>query len=305
MRFFPAEIFLSKIILGLGALDVVVLLYKQIGVDIAAYLGSFAIGFAAIAFGQIYRKLGRDEGISLASTSAGLFILFTLVGSIFNYCLLPIQFPRIDVHLAQFDALLGFSWVDFTTWASKYPLVGPVLTAVYFSSMPQLVLVIVILGFTKRMETLHTALITGVFAGLLTFATWYLFPAFGATSVYGLPDDVLQRMPIAVGPAYGQELVRLSVEAVHFISPKDMLGIIGFPSFHTVMAAISVVFMRQFKSVWIIFVVLNALMVPAIIIQGGHHLSDLLGGLAVFTLSFVLAKFTLGRLNQRNNDTKS
>jgi hypothetical protein len=41
------------------------------------------------------------------------------------------------------------------------------------------------------------------------------------------------------------------------------------------------------------FLVLNALMVPAILIQGGHNLADLLGGVVVFAVSYWLARLAL------------
>jgi PAP2 superfamily len=296
MRFLPAEIFVIKIIVTLCALDAALLAYKGIGFHFIGYASSAGIGLFAMAIGQLYRTVRQDEGISLATTSAGLFILFSLAGSVFNYCLLPIQFPRIDNQLAQLDMLVGFHWPSIATWASQHPFFGQVLKIVYFSSLAQLVLVILILGFTKRAQQLHLFLITGVLGALLTFAVWCFFPSFGATAVYSLPDDILARMPIAVPPAYGEELIRLSLEGATYISPDNVLGLIGFPSFHTVMALMSVVFMRHYKFVWPAFLIVNAIMIPAILIQGGHHLSDMVGGIVIFTIAYKMAQIVMRRL---------
>ena len=102
-------------------------------------------------------------------------------------------------------------------------------------------------------------------------------------------------MPIAVGPAYGSELVRLSQEGVDALSPRNILGLIGFPSFHTVMACMSVIFLARVRCLAIPAVLLNLLMMPAILVQGGHHLMDVFGGFAVFFLAYLLSAHFLSR----------
>jgi membrane-associated phospholipid phosphatase len=167
------------------------------------------------------------------------------------------------------------------------------------SSMPQLIAVILILGFSGRAADLHLFLLTGLVGALLTISCWAFFPSFGATAFYAVPQDLLTTMPIIVGPEYGAELKRLAAQGVSYISPKDVLGLIGFPSFHTVMSLMSVWFMARFRLAWPVFVVINALMLPAIIVQGGHHLSDVLGGAAAFAVSLTFCTWVLGRLSLR------
>jgi uncharacterized membrane protein len=55
------------------------------------------------------------------------------------------------------------------------------------------------------------------------------------------------------------------------------------------MAAMSACFLLRFGVLAVPFVVLNALMVPAILIQGGHNLADVIGGLVVFAIAYRLA----------------
>ncbi|RIV13335.1 hypothetical protein D1623_30240, partial [Klebsiella pneumoniae] len=96
MRLLPAERVLILIIGVLAALDAVLLAYKQVGLDWAGYF--FPVLMSAVLFfgGQYYRVVRCEERLALALGASGLFILFTLVTSIFNYLLLPIQFPIID-----------------------------------------------------------------------------------------------------------------------------------------------------------------------------------------------------------------
>jgi hypothetical protein len=296
MRFLPAEKFAVTIILALAALDVGLLFLKHVNIDVLGYISALMTGGAALAIGQFYRRFRTNEGIALASTAAGLFIVFSLAGSVFNYLLLPIQGERIDPLLMQIDALLGYSWSGLVTWTSRHPPFGAMLQFVYLSSMPQLIIVILVLGFSGRRDDLHRFLLTGLIAALITIGFWGFFPSSGPAAWEALPEDVLAALPMVVGPGYGAELHRLAAEGVKFITPKEVLGLIAFPSFHTVMALLSVFFMAQFRKAAPVFVALNMLMLPAILVHGGHHLVDLLGGAAAKAAAMALSGLALRQM---------
>jgi hypothetical protein len=289
MVFLPAERFIVTVIAALALLDLNLIWWKDVGFDVVSYAGLVACGASAIALGQFYRHVRPNEGIAATATAAGLFVLFTIVGSVFNYLLLPLRFHPVDPVLARFDELLGFHWPSFVTWASQYPRTGMLLQAVYTTSLPQLLAILFFLGFSGRIRLLHHFLLTGVIGALLAIVCWSFFPSFGASSIYRLPKEVTDAVPLAVGPDYGAQLVELGRHGATYLSPKNVLGVIGFPSFHTVMAAMSACFLLRFGVLAVPFVVLNALMVPAILIQGGHNLADVIGGLVVFAIAYRLA----------------
>ena len=199
----------------------------------------------------------------------------------------------------QADAALGFNWVRFMTFVSDHPWFGTLTRYVYLSSMPQLIIVILVLGFARQKEALHRFLLTGLIAALITIGFWGLMPSSGPAAFEVLPDAVLANMPTVVGPAYGNELNRLASEGVTYITPKEVLGLIAFPSFHTVMACLSVWFMARFKYVLPFFIALNLVMIPAILIHGGHHLVDLIGGLATFAIAMALSGMAVRQAHRR------
>lgn len=295
MSFLPAERFIITLIATLAGLDICLILWKGVGVDIAGYAALVSCGIFVIALGQYYRHFRRDAGIAMAATAAGLFIIFTMAGSIFNYMLLPIRSAPIDPWLVWIDAHLGYDWQTFVIWASQYPAVGTILRIVYITSLPQLVAVILILGLSRRQHDLHRFLMTGIIGAILAILCWSFFPSFGASSIYQLPQSVLDAVPIAVGPDYGAELRRLGQDGVDYLTPANVLGLIGFPSFHTVMACMSAIFLGRVRMVAIPAILLNAAMVPAILIQGGHNLMDMIGGIVTFAIAYVLAGAALAQ----------
>jgi hypothetical protein len=297
MRFLPGEWFVVRIILTLAALDTVLLYSKNIPVDVVGYASIIGIGLFLVATGQYYRVIRHEGRLALALIAAGLFVLFTIICSIFNYMFLPNTFAPIDNFLMQVDAAMGYNWPTLLIWVSNYPWFGTFLYQVYFTSLPQLLVIILVLGFMGEVQQLHRFLLTGVIGALLAIVIWALFPNFGAKSFHDLPQSVLDAFPIAVTPAYGDALLALSRDGVEYLSPKNVLGLIGFPSFHTVMACMSVWFVPRHRILMPVLFGLNAFMALAILVQGGHHLIDMIGGVGVFAIAYALSGLTMQKLS--------
>ncbi|CAN7275829.1 phosphatase PAP2 family protein [Rhizobium sp. LjRoot258] len=305
MTFLPAERFIILIIATFALLDAWLLFLKGVVIDVTGYASLIACGAFLLGLGQFYRHVRRNDRIAVTAIAAGLFVLFTIVGSIFNYLLLPLRFQPIDPVLARFDAAIGFHWPDFVTWASQYPSAGIVLQMIYATSLPQLVVILLILGLGDRTRLLHHFLMTGVIGALMAIICWFFFPSFGASSIYGLSPAVTEAVPLAVGPHYGAQLVELGRNGATYLTPRNALGLIGFPSFHTVMAAMSACFMMRCGPLGLPFLLLNVLMMPAILIQGGHNLSDVLGGLLVFGVAYALADAALRQLGRTQRQRRT
>ncbi|PRD58676.1 phosphatase PAP2 family protein [Phyllobacterium myrsinacearum] len=289
----PAEKICAGIVAALFVIDAVLIAVKDVGVDWFNYAVVCAIGGTSIAIGHIYRTIRGEEKIALAATGAGLFILFTIAGSIFNYLLLPVGDRRIDPLLARLDAAIGFSWTDAVVYVAEMPALGTALRWIYASSMPQLVVIVLILGFSGQRERLHRFLLTGIAGALISIAVWALFPSSGPAAFEVLPPGVSDSFAMIVGNSYGAELNRLVLEGPVFLSPADALGLIAFPSFHTVMACMAVWFMVRTPFAFPVFIIVNTLMLPAILVQGGHHLVDVIGGFAVFGLALLASKLLM------------
>ncbi|MBL6431638.1 MAG: phosphatase PAP2 family protein [Alphaproteobacteria bacterium] len=242
-----------------------------------------------LALGLYYRVSRRDPNIALAAMAAGLFILFTISISVFNYLLLPVGPRRIDGLLMHIDWLMGYSWPDLVAAMSTMPTFGRALGFVYMSSLFQFVLLILTLGLTGRAAELHRFLLTGVLAVSLSILFWFVFPSSGPSAYFDIAPDVIARLGMVVGPAYGEELNRLALEGVSLVSPRDVLGLVAFPSVHLVMALMAVWFASSVRPLFVLFVLVNLPMPLAVLVHGGHHLVDLFGGLAVFALSVALS----------------
>ncbi|MGV1752690.1 phosphatase PAP2 family protein [Agrobacterium sp. CG674] len=299
----PVERFLFIIICALAIFDIIAVNHKSISLDITGYAISLAMGLVPLIIGQYYRFLDRDERLGTVLTASGLYILFSIFASIFNYMFLPISFAPIDAILIKTDGLMGYSWPTIVTLAASYPWAGTALYFVYMTTLPQLLVILIVLGFTGQQKRLHCFLVTGTIGALLSISFWVIFPTFGAKAYHSLPEWVTLAIPLAVNPAYGQELMRLGAEGVQYLSPANILGLIGFPSFHIFMALMSFVFVPRHVFFIVTIGTLNILMLPAVLVQGGHHLTDIFGGIAFFAIVYPISRSIVNALTKHDTPT--
>ncbi len=175
MIFSRYERFVLTVVGALGAIDILLIAAKGIRVDWTGYGMIGAIGLGTIMLGLFYRFVRNDTRIAETLILTAGFILFTLVGSVFNYMLLPIHFPRIDEFLVGVDRLMGYDWPSLVTYIAQWPGVSALLKIVYFTSLPQLVMVVLLLGFSGQSEKLAHFLMTGIVGALLSIVVWAFF----------------------------------------------------------------------------------------------------------------------------------
>lgn len=286
----PVERFLRNTILVLAVFDLAMVLVRDIGFDWFSYTLFFALGIFMITVGLFYRSSGRSERISMTLMATGLLLLFTIVLSVFGYLLLPLWREPIDPFLVQIDAWFGYSWPDIVQFAGRHPLFNELTRYAYLSSIPQIALLFILLGFEGKQKELHVFILSITASGLVTLGFWALFPAFGTSVLYDISGTIEQAARPLVGSAYGAELLRLGAEGPKFISPKDMEGLVAFPSYHTVMAVLAAYAALTIRRLFPILFVINLFVLPGVLIHGGHHLIDVFGGLLTAGCTIYVAR---------------
>ena len=84
-----------------------------------------------------------------------------------------------------------------------------------------------------------------------------------------------------------------------------MKGLVGFPSFHTAQAIVVAWYARKLGVLFYPFLVFNILVIASTPIQGGHHIVDVIGGLAVAALAIWLASTAASRLTRAHSRNQS
>ena len=295
----PAEVLMIGLTVAVGLLSFVLATAYEQAVAWNTFLISFAPSAGLILLGCYVRAKKNMPRAAMAAIGAGIYIGFSGVIAILIYLRFPFNAPMIDTQLMQLDAaLFGYSWEGFTTAMAAYPALGKAIGFIYGTSLAQLFAVIFVLGFMGRIVDLHRLLITGIVSLLLAVAFWWVWPSIGPSAYVALPADVETALGLVHGEAEGNKLMQMATGGVPLITPEIIMGTIAFPSYHTVMLCLSVFFVWGTWAFWPL-AVLNVGMLPSILSHGGHHVSDILGGGAVFGLALWIAIKLVPRPDQR------
>jgi PAP2 superfamily len=279
--------------LGIIGFALLVFFAAQLAAPLPIEWVSFAEPYLLIAFlaalGLAYRGLIRDEGIAAACFVLAQIFMFINVGVLDNYLGLALHRPLVDEGLAAVEHTFGLDWWAYVNWIKSNEFFGRILTCAYLSSTWELTPIIVFLGFTRRFACLDRTTLAFMLAGLMTIAFWVVFPNLGALPLHyahGMPDPTFG---LAMSKAEAMQQLALFAGPVPTLRFSDLMGIIGCPSFHTVMIVLTIYAVWEFRFARMAALACNFLVLLSIPADGGHHFIDVAGGLLVAFIAIALA----------------
>ncbi|MBO0734789.1 MAG: phosphatase PAP2 family protein, partial [Methylocapsa sp.] len=289
----------DKLRLGIIGLALAVLsiaqLFAPLPIEWASFGQPFFLIGALAAVGLAYRRLNRDEGIAAACFVVAQILLFSNFAVLDNYLGLALHRPLIDEFLAAADRRAGIDWWAYVNWIKSDPFFGRILAFAYISTVWQLAAAILFLGFTRRFDRLDRLTLAFMLAGAVSIGFWAIFPNLGALPLHyahGLPgptftlvmskEEAMQQLALFSGP----------VPVLRFSS---LMGIIGCPSFHTVMAVLTVEALWPIPLAGILSLACNIVVLLSVPADGGHHFVDVGAGILVSFASLALARALLAR----------
>ena len=265
---------------ALAALDVLLVWHGHVQLDGAAYFRLSLMAAALLGGARLYQTVRPDPRLAAMLFGTGFLCAFSMGASVLNYLLLTHAGARMDEGLAALDRALGFDWPGAMIWMAHHPRVNALAYFAYNSMLPQVALLTVALA-TTRPHLVYRFVAALALGALSCIGIWCLAPSFGAFSVY----PHVPHMTLALDSAYAQELVRLLKEGPGLISPRDAKGLIGFPSYHAVMALLVAYYAWRLVLLRYPALLLNLAVIFATPIQGGHHLMDVIGAVPVALLA--------------------
>lgn len=253
-------------------------------------------GLGALAF--FYERMRHDGKLAAMLSGTAFLVAISAALSALNYLLLPVAGHRIDAPLAAIDRALGFHWPTLMGMVAGHPGWNLLLQIMYSSLLPQIAILVVALGWTGRsVDVFRFCMSVAIGAGIC-IVVWTAFPSFGAFSVYRLPPEVASHLSLALDGNYANALIHLLSYGPDQISPREARGLIGFPSFHAALALMTCWYALRVRVLRIPAIVLNTGLLIATPIQGGHHLIDVIAGLAVGVAAMAAADH-LARATER------
>jgi hypothetical protein len=286
------------IVIAITGVDCAWLRIEHFDVDLSAYLTIGGVALILAAGGLFYEYIRKDTRLSGMLLGTSFLVAFSSAFAMLNYFLLTVAGPRIDNALAAVDSAMGVDWPVMMGFAAAHPLFNSVLLLAYRSVLPQVAILVICLGWRTRRDEIESFCLALAMGAFLTVGFWTMFPSFGAFSVHGLPADIENRLTLALDSHYAHQLVTLLADGPGQITPSELKGLIGFPSFHIVLAILVTWYARTWKAAFWPLATINLLVLVATPIQGGHHVIDVVGGVAVAALAIGFVRWIAGLVPQ-------
>jgi hypothetical protein len=263
-------------------------------VDLLAYCRIALLALALAAAGAFYQEKRHEPALAAMMLGASFLCAFSAAASMLNYFLLTFHGPRIDTWLAKIDRSLGFDWAAVMAAMAGHPLLNSMLFFSYNSVLPEIALMTVALAWAGKAESTYRFCLCVAVGALIAIFIWALMPSVGTQALFTLPPQIAAKLNLAVQGDYGIELNRLLRDGPGLITPSELRGLIAFPSYHGVLALIVAWYAREIPRLFWPLLAINALVLVATPVQGGHYLVDVFASFPVAMLSIVIAS-RLGR----------
>jgi hypothetical protein len=235
---------------------------------------------AIAAVGAVYRWSGRSPRIANMALWVVLWISFSVVGAILTYAAATHAGPLRDAAYAAFDRSLGFDWTAWFDFVNRHGVLKVALALIYMSLTAQILLSVFVFAYRGWDERNSELLLCVIVALVMTTAVFALFPALGPCTGVRLFDDL-----------YLGDLIGLRDGSLTSFDLPQMKGIIAFPSFHAVLAALFTYAHRGWRG-FAPVAALNTVMLATIPSEGGHYLVDVIAGLAIAGVAILLVRMT-------------
>jgi membrane-associated phospholipid phosphatase len=231
-----------------------------------------------------------STGVRALAWNAGLFIPLGFGSVYFMYLVSATDRTLADSTLALVDASLGFDWRAFLVWTNSRPALAAILVFAYHSVGLQMLLLFPILAFAGRDLRLGEFMAMLAVSSLLTAAIMVFAPAAGAYAYFQPGAADFSNFTARAGMWHYEELMKLRSGEPFSLLVTKAEGLATFPSYHTVLGILIVYALRDTPKIAWPIGILNAIMIVSTLPEGGHHLIDVLAGIAVGLLTIVCVR---------------
>jgi membrane-associated phospholipid phosphatase len=292
----PSERLQLHLIAGVLALDVALLLRGPMTLGAADALKPLLGGAIATAAGLYYRHRRREERLAVALIGTAHLIWFSCAIAVLNYLVVTFDRPLIDDTLLAWDQALGIDWVQLFLALKGVPGLAQLLTIAYASSLLQIAVVVPVLALLGRIERLDRFFLAFILAAAATIGFWAAFPSFGAATHLFSTGAIADLTGATVDQHYVEALLALKAGQTPHIVMAQMRGLIAFPSFHTVMAVLTVYAAAAVPRALWPAVMWNVVVLLSVPVDGGHHVVDIAAGLVLAVAAIAAADWICARL---------
>jgi hypothetical protein len=207
-----------------------------------------------------------DQRIAETMHASGVLIAYTAVAAPLSYLMTSLALPTVDSMLVSADGWFGFDWPAWSWWVAAHPPLQSILSILYDSSLIQVVIATIVLGFLGRVSHVREMMAGLILTSLPIIIISGLAPAASAWVYFREDLDRAYHLAHFVGLRDG---------SYRTLAASDMVGLITFPSFHTAIVLIVPWACRNVTWLFWPTCIANLGVLVSIPSEGGHYLSDM------------------------------
>lgn len=254
---------------------------------LSAFTFPIFISVVCVVTALCFYFVRRNDNIVHTVLGFASIILFMLPGGMFSYITVRLNGPNIDQALTTFDKAIGIDWVNVTNYAAQFPDVMAIASHIYLSSLFVSAASLFVFGMLlEKPERVHEFVTNSIFAGLLCSLIGGLLPADGYYVYSNISQSVMASISPVVGLADMTQINEIRSGELKTLFIEGGLGVVSFPSFHTVLSLILIWMARGTGIFFAISILWNVAILISTPIMGNHYIADVLGG-AVLTLFII------------------
>ena len=256
----------------------------------SAKVVALVAGLSAAAW--FYRFRRPDPKFHVLFAETALLLAFSAACAVLSYLVTSLNLPLVDDGLMAIDAGLGFDWLAYVGFVNERPWLGVLSSFVYVTTISQVALAVIVLGLAGRLGRARQFNGAVMLGALFCVAVSAVLPAAGALGTIRPDEAFFASNPSVVDLAYKQIFFDLRSGAERFISLDSPHGLIAFPSYHCALSVLVVLAFRGMGWLFWPLAILNGAVILSTPIDGGHHLIDSIGGIAVALVAWKIAGIT-------------
>lgn len=257
--------------------------------DMASAVKVVLVSGVLAMIAKFYRTRRPMKRFEVLCSETSVLLVFSVSAAILSSLLTSLNRPLIDETLLAFDRAAGFDWLDYVAFVNARPWLGILSSAVYVTTLSQVALTVVVIGLMGQVERVQQFVWAVMLGALICIFFSALFPSAGALASIRPPAEFSALNNPIVDLDYKQAFFDLREGFGRFLTLDEPRGLIAFPSYHCTLSALVILAFAHLRYWFWPILALNLAVILSTPIDGGHHLSDAVGGVIVALLAWLVA----------------
>ena len=247
--------------------------YQSLVIPASATVATFVLG-------MIYRT--RDRRFSELCLVTSCMVAVTNMFTVPMFLIGRLRPPFADQLLGSIDKWIGLEVPQILALRDRYPITFNLVSSCYDLLLPTMMVCLLTSTFLGHGRFVRQFVLALIISATIGFMLFYSFPAQGFFELYGITPDGYQ--------IFYRDTIRSVWTSQQFeIDVGYRAGLIYFPSFHTILALLTLLVARSIFALLLIASIIAALIILSTLTTGSHYFCDIPAGIAVAALSCYLA----------------